>query len=208
MIINFFKYLSVFLFYFYQVTPGLSAETTQANKLTNISISLGNLCQYIGKYQTNTKGDKNICDFRPHVGINYDHKLKHGLALYPQFHLNLPQNSRDKSTLKFNFVTLLNATFSPHEKFPLAYIAGGGLYFTNFIGKGGNVTLNNGQTQESFPRPKEYRVSYQTVINLGLNYSFHKKWSAETFVYTFNLFESTKRAFSAGLNINYHLGKI
>lgn len=208
MIIRFFKYLSISLIVFTQSSKTFSQEVTAPKKRENISLAIGNLCQYIGKYQTNKNGDKNLCEFRPHIGINYTHKINQKISLYPQFHFNIPQNSRDKSSLKFNFATLVNIKFAPHKTLPLSYIAGAGLYFTNFIGKGGSVTLNNGQDQESFPRPKEYKMSYQPIINVGANYRINKKFSTETFLYTFNLFDGKKRAFSLGLNVNYHFGTI
>ena len=171
----------------------------------DLYISLGNLCEYIGVYQTDDEGTKNGCSFLPTLSGSLDYHLTSKFAIMPQIGLTMPKSGTDENIKRITFFTLVNMKYKTNY---VNLIAGAGFYFTRISGPGGEVELNNGNGTDSFPLPKDTVYSRNFIANLGLGLDFNKEWSGELYTYIFNALKSEERAFSLGLTISYHFGEI
>lgn len=171
----------------------------------DLSMSLGNVCEFVGKVQTNDSGKMNTCDFNVYVSSSLGYMFNEQITLSPEIGLFMPKNGRDSTISKFSFFALANAKYNFSM---FHYLAGMGLYFTRTSGKGGTQDLNNGSTTVSFPMPNTATYSRNFIINMGLGVDFSKEWSMDLHTYVFNLATSEDRAFSIVLNGTYNFGEI
>lgn len=166
--------------------------------------SAGNLCEFVGKIQTDDSGSTNVCSFNPYFAGQIDYPLTDRFLVSPELGLSIPKSGRDKNIKKMSLFALANAKY----KFsPMHLIAGGGLFFTRIAGKGGTQELNNGNSTVSFPMPESTVYTRNFILNLGFGIDFSPSWSADLHTYIFNALTSEDRAFSIALNGTYHFGE-
>ena len=180
------------------------SNVTQANS-SDLNLSLGNLCEFIGTYQTDEEGSKNKCSFLPTLSGSLDYYLTNKLALSPQIGLTMPKSGRDENIKRMTLFALANMKFRTNY---VNLIGGAGFYFTRISGPGGSAELNNGSSTDSFPLPEEAVYSRNFILNLGLGLDFSKEWSGEVYTYVFNALKSEDRAFSVGATVSYHFGEV
>ena len=195
--------LCLFAFFILGSASAHSAQPASSNG--DLTVSLGNLCEYVGKIQTNESGDKNICSFMPSLSMNYDYFFTNKFALSPQIGATLPKSGRDEHIKSMTLFALLNSKYKTSY---VNFIGGVGLYYTRIWGPGGEETLNNGNASDSFPLPKDPVYTRNFIVNLGLGLDFTKDISGELYTYVFNALESEDRAFSVGVNLSYHFGEV
>jgi hypothetical protein len=184
--------------------PAYSAKSS-VQSTNDFYTSLGNLCEYVGKIQTDENGGKNFCSFMPTVSMNYDYTLVPDFALSPQLGATLPKSGRDENINSMTLFALLNGKY----RTSLVNLTGGaGLYITRIWGPGGDETLNNGNSSDAFPLPKDAVYSRNFILNLGISKDFSKEISGELYTYIFNALKNEDRALSLGLSLSYHFGDV
>lgn len=184
--------------------PAYSAKSSASGN--DMYASLGNLCEYIGQIQTDDKGGKNFCSFLPVVSLSYDYFLSNSnFALSPQIGASFPKSGRDENINRMVLLALMNTKYKTNY---VNLIGGFGFYFTRIWGPGGEETLNNGNSSDSFPLPKDPVYTRNFIVNLGVSADLSKEVSAELYTYLFNALEKEDRAISAGFSISYHFGEI
>lgn len=191
----------ILVFYFLIVDSALAAPTTN----TDLTLSLGNLCEYIGQIQTDENGETNVCSFEPYVATALDIEVYPQFFLSPELAFSFPQSGTDENIKRMTIVTLLNSKYKTSY---VNLIGGLGFFFTRIWGPGGNEELNNGTDVDSFPLPEEAVYSRNMIVNLGLQTEFNNQWSAQIRSYIFNLTSSEDRAISVGLQGTYHFGGV
>ncbi len=173
-------------------------------KAYDTTLSVGNLCEYVGKIQTDDNGATNLCQFNPYLAGSLDFHLTSNFILSPELGFSVPKHGRDENINKMTFFFLANTKY----KFSVFhFISGLGLFFTRISGSGGTEDLNNGTGVSSFPLPDSTTYSRNFIVNLGLGADFNKEWSADAHTYIFNLLKSEDRAFSIAINGTYHFGE-
>lgn len=193
------KYPTLLLFFAILFFTTAKAATYDA------TLSLGNLCEYIGKIQTDESGGTNVCNFNPYIAGSYDYILNKRWALSPEIGFSIPQSGRDENINKMSFTLLANAKY----KFEMAhFFAGAGFFITRISGAGGTQELNNGNGTVSFPMPETTTYARNFIVNLGLGADFNREWSADLHTYIFNLIKTEDRAFSVAINGTYHFGEL
>jgi hypothetical protein len=192
-------------------TFSFNAQAAAAKKIksrvntSDLSVSLGNLCEYIGTYQTDDEGTKNGCSFLPTLSVSLDYYLTHQFALSPQIGLTMPKSGADENIKRMTFFALANMKYKTNY---VNLLGGVGFYFTRISGPGGEEELNNGNSTDSFPLPKEAVYSRNFILNLGVGLDFTQDWSGELYTYVFNALKSEDRAVSVGATISYHFGEV
>lgn len=172
---------------------------------SDLTLSVGNLCEYMGKIQTDASGGTNTCSFNPYMASSLDYPLTANFFLSPQLGLSLPKSGADKNMKSMHIVALLNTKYRTGY---VNLIGGLGLFITRMWGPGGDAELNNGTGTDSFPMPKEAVYARNLILNLGADFDFNQNWSAEIRTYVFNLTTSEDRAFSLGIHGTYHFGDV
>lgn len=199
------KYLTILLLlFFFQSFVTLHANERN-NRLEDLNISLSNICEYVGKIQTNDSGSTNTCSFLPSFAASYEYPLTLNFKLSPQIGFTLPQSGRDPNVSRMTLFSLLNSKYVTSY---VNFIAGLGLYFTRISGPGGESVLNNGTGSDSFPLPSTPVYSRNLILNLGVSHDLNSEWSLEMYTYVFNTLSSEDRAFSLGLGASYHFGEL
>lgn len=192
-----FKYLTFLIGLLFFSNTGF-AFTYDAN------FSLGNLCEFVGKIQTNDNGSTNTCEFNPYLSGALDIPLTSQFIVSPELGFTFPKHGRDDNISKMTLFALANTKYH----FGFMYILGGaGLYFTRISASGGTEELNNGTSTSSFPLPEGAVYSRNFIVNAGLGVNFTKEFSADLHTYVFNLLSSDDRAFSVLINGTYHFGE-
>lgn len=196
------KYPIIALFAFFNITISMAfGASTMPYDLT---LSVGNLCEYVGKIQTDDSGSKNVCSFNPYVASSVDFSLTNQWILSPEAGFSVPQSGRDKNISKMSLFLLANAKYRFSD---FHFLAGAGLFFTRIAGAGGSQSLNNGNSTVSFPMPESTVYTRNFILNLGLGADFNKEWSADLHTYVFNAATAEDRAFSVAINATYHFGE-
>lgn len=170
----------------------------------DVGLSLGNLCEYVGKIQTDDSGSTNICSFNPYLAGSIDYEVSKQFLLSPEIGLSMPKSGRDENISKMSLFALANAKYKFSE---FHFIFGAGLFFNRVSGSGGTEDLNNGTGTVSFPLPDSTIYTRNFILNLGLGADFGTEWSADLHTYIFNPETSEDRAFSISINGTYHFGE-
>lgn len=193
--------LAFFFLAFIVTTLGFTGEKSYAYDAT---FSVGNLCEYIGKIQTDDKGAMNSCEFNPYLSAAMDVPITTNFFLSPELGFTLPKHGRDENISKMTFFGLANSKYKLNM---FHFIGGAGLFFTRISASGGSEDLNNGGTTSSFPLPEGAIYSRNFILNLGFGADFSPSLSADLHTYVFNLLSSDDRAFSVLINGTYHFGE-
>lgn len=192
------KYPIVLVALFFLISFKVKAATYDA------ALSLGNLCEFVGKIQTDDNGATNSCEFNPYLAASVDVPLTSQFFLSPEVGFTMPKKGRDENISKMSLFALANT------KYKMDYfhvIGGAGLFFTRISAEGGTEELNNGNTTSAFPLPEGAVYSRNFIVNAGFGIDFSKSISADLHTYVFNLLTSEDRAFSILINGTYHFGE-
>lgn len=205
----FFVQLLIVLLIAFSFSANVLAASTKkpiaTPKTHDLYASLGNLCEFIGIYQTNDEGTKNTCGFLPTLSGSLDYQLTSKFIVSPQIGITMPKSGNDENIKRMTFFLLTNMKYKTAY---VNFIAGTGFYITRISGPGGEEELNNGDAMDSFPLPKDAIYSRNFIINLGLGLDFNQEWSGELYTYIFNATKSEERAYSLGAAISYHFGEV
>ncbi|MBC7427069.1 MAG: hypothetical protein H7336_00565 [Bacteriovorax sp.] len=186
--------------------PAYSATKSKPSQSSNdFYLSLGNLCEYVGKIQTDSNGGKNFCSFTPSLSLNYDYFVIPDFALSPEIGATLPKSGRDSNIKTMTLYALMNGKYKTSY---VNFIVGAGVYLTRIWGPGGDETLNNGNSSDSFPLPKDPVYTRNFIVNLGVSNEFSQDISGELYTYIFNALKKEDRSFSLGFSLSYHFGEI
>lgn len=170
----------------------------------DVNLSLGNICEYVGKIQTDDNGSLNVCNFNPYIAGAIDYSLNKQFILSNEYGLTLPQSGRDKNINKSSLFVLANIKYKYNN---FHSIAGLGIFSNRIKGPGGEERLNNGNIYDSFPLPDSTTYTLNLILNLGVGIDIDKAWSADLHSYIFNALTSEDRAFSIAVNGTYHFGE-
>ena len=182
----------------------LSFLILQSAKAYDFTLSIGNLCEYVGKIQTDNFGSTNLCALNPYLSSSMDYDINESLVFAPEIGFSIPKNGREDHINKMSLFALSNAKI----KLSMFHFIGGmGFFITRISGSGGTEDLKNGNSTVSFPIPDSTFYSRNFIINLGFGVDFNKFWSADAHTYIFNLISNEDRAFSIALNGTYHFGE-
>lgn len=208
-IIKFCSFFTLMFFFpaisFADLTPVRSPTNVLSTKGHDLSFGVGNFCEQIRRVQTDDKGNKNLCTYRPFVSSEFF------LQAFEDFHYglflgtSLPQSAKDENTNRMVFLITPTARyFYQYFHFQI----GLGLQLTRIWGNGGEVSLNNGNTTQTFNVPNESRVSRNTIAFIGTGYSLFDSVTLNSDLYVLEAFDGDKRAFSLLLQAKYHFGEI
>ncbi len=192
---NFLKYLIT--------TFGLVLISTQNTWAYDAMLSVGNLCEYVEKIQTNDAGKTNFCSFNPYISGSIDYAFIRPLVITPQAGFTLPHAGRDTNISKMDLFVLMNVKYFWYR---LQFTIGAGFLYSRISGPGGEEVLNNGNSTTSFPLPDSAVYARNFIYNLGAGVRLTRSFGAEVHAYVFNANNSEDRAFSLGANITYHFG--
>ncbi len=206
-------YNLIFLFLFYLNPPIVFADLTSIRSSSNIlaakghdlGMGIGNYCEQIQRVQSDDKGSKNICTYRPFLSTEFFYKVgdtfHYGILLGSSF----PQSPKDDTTHRMVVLAAPGMRFY-YDFFHFQSLLG--LQFTRIWGDGGEVTLNNGNSTQTFNVPNESRIARNMVWSIGAGYSLFDNVTLNSDLFVITALDKDKRAFSLLLQMKYHFGEI
>jgi len=67
-------------------------------------LTLGNICEFIGRIQVDESGSSNFCNFNPYLEASFNFApFNAPIIISPEFGSTLPRNGRDSNITKINF---------------------------------------------------------------------------------------------------------
>jgi hypothetical protein len=171
----------------------------------DVSLSVGNLCEYVGKIQTDDSGSTNLCGFNPLIVGTYEYQLKNQFSLAPEIGFTIPKSGRDSYINKMSLFAVANGKYHLSN---YHFIAGVGLFFTRLSSSGGNEELRNGTGTASFPLANGVVFSRNFILNFGVGHDFNKDWSVDCQIFLFNALHKEDRSVSVAFKGIYHFGEL
>ena len=166
-------------------------------------ISSGTYVPYFNKAQTTTSGSTQFFDLNPYIGAGAQILLSGPHYFSPEAgYVYYKENAKNTRTelinLQYNFSYVLSSRF--------LFRYGLSNNWLRIIGKGGNVSLKNGNTTTSFKSPDKTVTSYFTTLNLGTEYMFStRKYSLRFDLNMMSFAKFEKRAYNYLLTFNFYL---
>lgn len=160
---------------------------------------------YVGKVQITRDGEKNTWD--PDLNLYAGITLARYWLIHPFIEIggNLPGEGRDPNITRWVWYTTFGGfyDFIVAKHWSLGIKAGTGFAMTTVSGKGGEETLRNGNTTESFPLPNGSSTTRNVIAVLGLSGTYEERWRANFDFHRFNAFNERNAAWSYLFAINY-----
>lgn len=155
----------------------------------NFWLSLGTLSENFMTAQTNTLGSRNYFDSTPTVFAGLSIPFM-GATLAPGIGYAMVLDEKD-STTKTHFI------FKGHMISPLTsniYLHYGmSTMLTKIGGKGGTLTLNDGNATSTMYVPDTTKVSYTSSLDFGFDFLLTSDWSFRTEVFITRFLSSERR---------------
>jgi hypothetical protein len=152
--------------------------------------------------QKSTDGSKNTFSFDPFLSINGVFKFMGKNIFVPEAGVVIHGSQQDGYNKQTYFI-LLDIGYLLTSKVLLRY--GVGTFITAIGGDGSIVAQRNGAGTDDFFQPTETSASYNTTLDLGLEYGITQKYSLRLEGYFFEILSGEKRSMTYSLSLNYFL---
>jgi len=165
-------------------------------------ISSGTFVPYLSRAQVNAKGDTKVFELNPYIGLGTQLHMSGMNYFMPEigysYFLNNPKNiRREQVFINYNFSRVLS------DNFTFRYGITNNWY--RIIGKGGGITLDNGDSKTTFPSPDKTVTSYYTTLNIGGEAFFaSRNYGLRFDLQTMSFQKLENRAFNYLLTINFY----
>lgn len=120
----------------------------------------------------------------------------------PEVNWVLPQYAGSSRIIKNLFMFRVDGAYDALEWLRLRL--GTSLMWQNIHGRGGEVSVNNGDSESTFYYPDENRSALNNTFDLGIEGLITPKWSVRLQTYTYSLFNYRSRQTSYTLFLTYH----
>jgi len=168
-------------------------------KLDKIQLNFGPHTEFYNATQINDSGDKNKFDFSPTIGAGIIYDLGPMYSFQPEINWVLPTEVSSR-VIKNIFMLRGDLAYSPVDWCKLR--AGTSLIILNQHGRGGQTSINNGNTTTTFYYPNQNHSSFNNTLDLGIEF-IKNKWSTRLQTYTYSLFKEERRTLSYTLFLSY-----
>ncbi len=165
-------------------------------------VGLGGYVPFGFTTQKRPEGGNNKTTFHPMVVLSTVRPLPYEHVAMPEFGIVFHQNNFDEVSKKTIFI-LWDIGWRANDRFVLRY--GFGTFMTKISGKGGSITLSNGDSTMAFAAPDETQTSYNTTLNLGVDVALGRHYAFKAEAFIFGMMKSTSRAISYSLAFNYYM---
>lgn len=189
------KYLLSLLFFLHTLYPAHSFGLKSFDK---VNFQLGTWLENYDQLQGSQKGDSNSFEFAPYFGLGLEYQIKPQYLVIPEVGYIIQRTSEEVSKNQFFFRA--DFAFLPNDWLRLKL--GTSLMVLMISGDGGEDTLPNGNSTETYYIPSERRTAYNQTLDFGVEF-FKDNMSArlQSFLYAWN--ESQERMISYGISFNY-----
>lgn len=175
--------------------------TIFSNSYAAYSVGGGGYVPFGSATQKDKDGEDNKTTLHPMIILNVSDQLEGSHLAYGDIGY-VYHRSTDNYSKKTMFF-LFDIGYMLVDSFIIRY--GIGSFWTRISGDGGPVTVRNGSGYATAYMPKDPITSYNTSINLGMEFVPNSKYSLNFETYTFGILSSEKRHISYALSFRYFL---
>ncbi len=152
--------------------------------------------------QKTEDGGKNTFSFKPLIAVNTVMPIPNMSHVFlPEFGY-IPQGKEADEYKKSTMYFLLDVGYMITDRFLLRY--GLGTFMTKVSGDGAAIQLPNGSGTATFFRPNKGETSWNTTLDLGVEYAIDANNAARIETYLFSWLSSARK-FSYSLTYVYYL---
>jgi len=164
-------------------------------------VGLGGYVPFGPAVQKEKDGGRSTTSFHPMLTLNTNYPMFFDHFFTPQIGLVLHGDKYDETKKKTVFI-LWDVAYSFNSSLLLRY--GFGSFLTKVGGDGGTISMPNGNSTTTFAKPDKTVTSYNTTLNLGVEYGLNRHYSAQFETYVFNTLDKQSREVSYSLSVNYY----
>lgn len=171
----------------------------------DLSLSAGNWYDYVGGVQTDKNGStKQLYDleFTPYIAISADYQLSSKWAIIPEIGYVIRREAGESKITKDLYFIRSDVAYLLSDNWRLR--AGVSAMFLSIASSGGEETLKNGNSTETYYRPEERSTSINATFDLGAEYKVGNM-SGRFHTYIFSPSDELKRKYTCSLSFNYHI---
>ncbi len=169
--------------------------THQAHAL---GLSFGTYVPTASRYQNEPDGARDTFQLNPYVALNHYFRLFNNHYATPEIGFAFHTGSEDEYSKRTTFI-LWHMAWHFDSRFLLRY--GLGTFWTRISGDGEKVELPNGTSTAVFYAPSEAATSYNTTLDVGIEYIINSTWGARADFFIVQPFASEQRALSYTLSM-------
>lgn len=164
--------------------------------------SAGTHVPYFDRAQVNNSGTTQKFALNPYFSIGGQYGLSGAHFFSPE--LGYAYNREQAKNMRTELIMVhYNFSYVLNSQFLFRYGLANNWY--RIVGKGGNVTLNNGNATTSFPAPDKTVTTYYTTLNLGTEYMLsNRKYSIRFDLNTMSFAKLENKVFNYLLTVNFY----
>lgn len=188
----------IFLIFLSMTTVAISKE--QFSYFDNVTLSGGNWFENYKSVQTNPSGGTSGFDVAPYFSTSIDYFIKEKWVLIPELGWVVPREAGDSRISKNLFFLRLDAAYWLRDNFRLR--VGTSLMILNISGNGGEESLPNGDSDETYYIPTERRTALNQTLDFGVEYIVDRI-SIRGQAYVYAWLDSNERIITYSTSLNY-----
>lgn len=146
-------------------------------------------------------GDSVVFEVNPFVSVSTVYAFRRNHFILPEIGLVHHTGQADNSRVRTFFI-LYHLGYRFSQNMMLRY--GIGTFATRISGKGGTVSLRDGDQQRDFAVPDTSQTTYTSTFNLGSEYRVNSNWAIKFDGLLMGALDSDKRNLSYMLSTAYY----
>jgi hypothetical protein len=166
----------------------------------NLTITGGNWFDNYKQVQTSPSGSTSGFEVAPFFATSIDYFFREKWVAIPEVGWVVQRDAQDSRISKNLFFIRLDAAYSVKDNFRLRF--GTSLMILNIGGNGGETTLPNGDSEETYYIPTERRTALNQTIDLGAEYIIDRI-SIRGQAYIYAWLDSEERLISYSMSLSY-----
>jgi hypothetical protein len=176
---------------------------------THAVIGVGTMGPFSGTYQAEVDGNEGTESFlqiHPYLSVNHRWKLSEMNSFIPELGYVFPKSSSEKDDASKRSLVFLLLNMGTRILPTVILKYGIGTFRTNIYMDGGAIEIPNGSSTLTAYMPTESITSYNSTINLGLEYMLNSEMALKTEAYIWNILDSPSRKWNLAIAFNFYGG--
>lgn len=169
----------------------------------NIIVSFGNWMEFVDDVQITKGGTKNslfLSQYTPYFSISVDYPFKENWGLIPEIGYVVQREAADSRISKNLFFVRSDVAYLYNKWLRLR--AGTSLMILNITGTGGEETLPNGDSTETYFIPSQRRTALNQTLDFGIEGIYDRlSLRLGSYIYAWN--ENADRMVTYSFSLNY-----
>lgn len=181
------------------------ASNTRPHKylFKHVTVSAGNWYDYVGDVQVNDDGDaRSLTDLEltPFFSIAADYYFAPKWTVNPEIGYVVRRPAGDDQISKDLFFFRGDFAYRLTPQFNLR--VGSSFMIMTMSSTGGEVTVENGESTQTYYRPSKRSTALNQTLDLGVEY-FFDRMSARFQTYIYDFTDDIERKFTYSISLNY-----